>query len=79
MNRPSIRAALGAAALAVALGACAGSPTQESAGQYLDSSVITARIQAELMRDRSVGSQNIRVHTVKGHVELSGLLTPPSA
>lgn len=60
---------------ALALAGCAGpSQTQESFGEYLDSTVITARVQAELMRDRAVGSQNIRVQTVKGRVELSGFV-----
>lgn len=61
-------------AFALALGACAGTATQESTGEYLDDSAITAKINAKLIADPKVSYFAIKVQTWKGHVILSGFV-----
>lgn len=53
--------------------ACASSETSESAGQYLDSSVLTAEVKTRLVAklDGMQGA-GIKVKSYKGHVQLSG-------
>jgi len=60
------------AALFVALGGCARSPSQESAGEYVDDSVITAKVKAALAADPRVRAVFINVQTVRGIVRLTG-------
>lgn len=58
---------------AVALG-CAASSTRESAGEYLDDSVITAKVKALLAKDLVLKSFAISVETFRGVVILSGFV-----
>ena len=44
------------------------------AGQYVDDSVITARVKAALLKDKSVSSLAVSVETYKGTVLLSGFV-----
>ena len=59
------------AALAVLAG-CAGSPTQESTGEYFDDTTITTRVKSAFVSDKDVSAMNVRVETFKGTVQLSG-------
>ncbi|MGH8514486.1 MAG: BON domain-containing protein, partial [Gammaproteobacteria bacterium] len=62
-----------AAALAVVLlGGCAGSPTQESTGEYLDDTALTSKVKTTLLQDPQVSGLAINVETFKGEVQLSG-------
>jgi osmotically-inducible protein OsmY len=62
-----------AAALAVVLfGGCAGGPTQESTGEYLDDSALTTKVKSTLLNDPQVSGLAINVETFKGEVQLSG-------
>jgi len=66
-----------AATLAIAvslLSACAGSPTKESTGEYIDDSVITTKVKTALLRDEQVSTTAIKVETFKGMVQLSGFV-----
>jgi osmotically-inducible protein OsmY len=54
--------------------ACAGSPTSESAGQYLDSSATTAKVKASLIDELSTKGFAIKVKTYKDVVQLSGFV-----
>jgi osmotically-inducible protein OsmY len=73
MVRPGCRRALPfLAALFVALCSCARSPSQESAGEYVDDSVITAKVEAALAADPHVRAVFIEVQTVRGIVRLTG-------
>ena len=54
--------------------ACAGSRTQESAGEYLDDSVITTKVKAKLLDDKDVSGLAINVETFKAVVQLSGFV-----
>jgi len=60
------------AALLLALAGCAGTGTQESTGEYLDNSVITAKVKSAFVRDEQVGALDIKVTTFKSEVQLSG-------
>ena len=73
MSATSKLATLVAAMLMVSLvAACAGSKTQESTGEYLDDSMITSKVKAQLLGDKEVGGLAINVETFKAVVQLSG-------
>jgi osmotically-inducible protein OsmY len=73
MRPPYRLSALVAAAALTGLIGCA-TPSQESAGQYVDDSVITTRVQAAIFDDPSLKSSDINVATSKGRVQLSGFV-----
>jgi len=54
--------------------ACASTPKQEGTGEFVDDSVITTKIKAELAGDEFLKSFQISVETRKGIVELSGFV-----
>ena len=54
--------------------ACSSTPTQESTGQYLDDTAITAKVKAAIFNDPTVSSAEINVETFKGTVQLSGFV-----
>lgn len=58
---------------------CAGSPTQESAGEYIDDTWITTRVKAALIGDDQVRAAEVNVETFKGVVQLSGFVTSEAA
>jgi osmotically-inducible protein OsmY len=51
---------------------CAGTSTQESTGEYLDDSAITAKVKSAFVADKQVSALDIQVTTFKGVVQLSG-------
>jgi hypothetical protein len=56
----------------VLLNGCASTPTQESTGQVVDSSAITAEIKSKFIADSEISSLSISVETFKDRVTLSG-------
>lgn len=64
-------------ALVAALAGCAGSPTRESTGQYIDDSAITAKVKGAFVKDETVSALHIGVDTFKGEVQLSGYADTP--
>jgi len=60
--------------LLVSLLGCASTNTQEGTGEYVDDSVITAKVKAEIFQDDSLKSSEINVETFKGVVQLSGFV-----
>ncbi len=58
---------------ALFLAACATSD-QESAGEFIDDSVITARVKAALVKDPMVSALEVSVESFKGAVQLSGFV-----
>lgn len=74
MNRrfPLLRRLALPALAAALLAACAGVPQNTSTGEYIDDSVITAKVKTNLVADKSVKSTDIRVETTKGRVLLAG-------
>jgi hyperosmotically inducible protein len=53
---------------------CASTPTKSSTGEYIDDSVITAKVKTALVRDDATPATAIKVETFKGVVQLSGFV-----
>jgi osmotically-inducible protein OsmY len=54
--------------------ACASTSKHESTGEYLDNSVITAKVKAAILNDPALKSLQINVKTYKDVVQLSGFV-----
>lgn len=54
------------------LAGCAGTGTQESTGEYIDDSAITAKVKSAFVSDPQVNALGIKITTFKGTVQLSG-------
>jgi osmotically-inducible protein OsmY len=59
--------------------ACASTRTHESTGAYVDDSVITTKIKAQLAADDFLKSFQISVKTYQGTVQLSGFVNSQQA
>ncbi|WP_130835131.1 BON domain-containing protein [[Erwinia] mediterraneensis] len=68
---------LAAAVMALTLSACAPTSTQEGTGGYIDDTVITTKVKAELLKEDTLKSTEINVETFKGRVQLSGFVSSP--
>ena len=53
---------------------CAGTPTKESTGEYVDDASITTKVKSALLKDDAVKSFQVSVETFKGVVQLSGFV-----
>ena len=53
---------------------CASTATQEGTGEYVDDTVITTKVKAEIFNEPSLKSAEINVETFKGVVQLSGFV-----
>ena len=53
---------------------CAGSPWQESTGEYIDDTLLTSRVKSALLNDPGVSGLAVNVETFKGVVQLSGFV-----
>lgn len=53
---------------------CASTSRQESTGEYIDDSVITAKVKAAVFDDPALSAAEINVETFKGEVQLSGFV-----
>jgi osmotically-inducible protein OsmY len=62
------------AATVTAMGGCAATRTQESTGQYMDDTAITAKVKTAIFQDPNLKSAEINVETFKGVVQLSGFV-----
>jgi osmotically-inducible protein OsmY len=71
--RPMVQALLVLLVFGVLAG-CASTRTQESTGQYVDDSTITAKVKAEILGDPALKTLQISVETFKGVVQLSGFV-----
>lgn len=60
--------------LCASICACASTVTEESTGEFLDSSMITAKVKANLVDDPITSVLDIKVNTFKGIVQLSGFV-----
>jgi osmotically-inducible protein OsmY len=58
----------------VVIAGCAGTRTTESSGEYMDSSVITAKVKAAIYDDKDLKVYDITVETFKDGVQLSGFV-----
>ena len=68
---------IGVAASAPMFSGCASTPTRASTGEYIDDSVITAKVKAALAADKTVSAMAVNVETFKGVVQLSGFVNSP--
>ena len=59
----------------ISLSACAATDTKESTGQYVDNSVLTAKVKTAIFNEPTVKSSEITVQTYKGEVQLSGFVS----
>ena len=62
-------------AVLFALGGCAADGRQETAGEFVDDAVITAKVKSAFVEDRDVSALNVKVDTFKGVVQLSGFVS----
>ncbi len=58
---------------------CAGGPTHESTGEFLDDSVLTTKVKTTILGDSRLKLLQISVETYKGVVQLSGFVDSESA
>ena len=65
------------AASLFALTGCASTGSGAGAGQYLDDTVITAKVKASIFNEPTLKASEINVETYKGDVQLSGFVTDP--
>jgi osmotically-inducible protein OsmY len=61
-----------------AVAGCASTTTKEGTGEYVDDSVLTAKVKASIFNEPSLKSTEINVETFKGTVQLSGFVAQPS-
>lgn len=69
--------ALVAVVVALTLSACAPTAKQEGTGGYIDDTVITTKVKAQLLNDDELKAREINVETFKGRVQLSGFVSSP--
>ena len=65
--------------LIAASASCISAATQESAGEYIDDSVITTKVKSLLAEDNFLKSFQISVETFQGTVQLSGFVNSQQA
>lgn len=53
---------------------CAPTPTREGTGEYIDDTVITAKVKASILNEPTLKVTEINVETFKGVVQLSGFV-----
>jgi osmotically-inducible protein OsmY len=75
MNNFTRVSVLFAAVALTALAGCASSQKQESTGQYVDDTAITAKVKAAIFNEPVLKSAEINVETFKGRVQLSGFVS----
>jgi osmotically-inducible protein OsmY len=59
----------------VVIAGCASTTKHESTGEYVDDTVITTKVKAEIMHEPTLKSAEINVETFKGVVQLSGFVS----
>ncbi|MFZ2630098.1 MAG: BON domain-containing protein [Desulfosalsimonadaceae bacterium] len=58
---------------------CAGTMHRESTGEYVDDSILTSKVKAEIYNDPMLKVLQINVESFKGVVQLSGFVDSPQA
>lgn len=59
---------------AAAFAGCASTQRTEGAGEYVDDTLITAKVKAAVLNEPGLKSSEINVETFKGRVQLSGFV-----
>lgn len=65
--------------LAITFIGCAATQHRESTGQYVDDSVITSKVKANIFDEPTLKTMQINVKTFKGVVQLSGFVDSPQS
>jgi len=63
-----------AATLVATMAGCASTSTKEGTGEYIDDTVVTAKVKASIFNEPTLKSSEINVETFKGQVQLSGFV-----
>jgi hyperosmotically inducible protein len=74
MKTRSISKAVAGLLFVAALGGCASTHKQESAGEYVDDTVITTKVKAVILDNKFTNGLDVNVETYKGVVQLSGFV-----
>ena len=74
MKRSSLAARLGMIFMAITLGACSATRTQEAPGEVIDDSTTTAKVKSALIADPVTKAYQVNVETYRGVVELGGFV-----
>ncbi|MES2127968.1 MAG: BON domain-containing protein [Pseudomonadota bacterium] len=77
MNQPKLLSRLLLAGAFAALAGCASTSTSEGTGEYIDDSMLTAKVKASIFNEPTLKSTEINVETFKGDVQLSGFVSDP--
>ena len=77
-NFTRISALVAAVAMATTLG-CASTSKSEGTGEYVDDTVITAKVKSAIFGEPTLKSAEINVETFKGVVQLSGFVASQSS
>jgi osmotically-inducible protein OsmY len=64
----------GAFSLAQLQSGCAGTPTRQSTGEYIDDAGVTTKVKAAFVKDPVVKALDVKVETFRGVVQLSGFV-----
>ena len=67
-----------AASLVATMAGCASTPTTTGTGEYIDDTVITAKVKASIFNEPTLKASEINVETFKGDVQLSGFVADPA-
>ncbi|HEX5651202.1 MAG TPA: BON domain-containing protein [Steroidobacteraceae bacterium] len=79
MKQAAWTARVGLVIVALALGACSATRTQQSAGEVVDDSVLTAKVKTALIEDPVTKAGQIDVETYRGVVQLAGVVDSQEA
>jgi osmotically-inducible protein OsmY len=60
--------------LLIAVAGCASTSKSEGTGEYIDDTVITSKVKAEIFNEPTLKSRELNVETFKGTVQLSGFV-----
>jgi osmotically-inducible protein OsmY len=63
----------------VGFSGCASTQKQEGTGEYIDDTVLTAKVKSAILNDPALKAAEINVETFKGTVQLSGFVSSPEA
>jgi hyperosmotically inducible protein len=74
MKQAAWTARVGLVIVALALGACSATRTQQSAGEVVDDTVLTSKVKTALIGDPVTKARQIDVETYRGVVQLGGFV-----
>lgn len=73
-NFKGISTLLAAITMSAVVG-CASTPNREGTGEYVDDTMITAKVKTAILKEPTLKSAEINVETFKGQVQLSGFVS----